>query len=617
MVRKSVIANGLSIQWAVLKKASAGLWRILRYLMASHILFPAFAVFVLGIIWGATLHLIRVERAAAEYAAAASSQELVETYEARVRSALSDIDQTLKFVQYAVELKGKQHVLQELKAKSLLPPDLLFVVSIADSKGDVVASTHPSAMLNIADQASFRNQLQTNAISVELARPNPGSDEWKLQFSRRLDATDGSFSGIVMISVDAAYFVSSYESSQLGKHGVLGILGTDGVFRVRRSGETVTAGDMGNYVAMVPATNAAETKTTFLTSPWDSVQRYTSARQIHEFPLAVVVGISADERLADTRRNMHTYLWRASIGSLVLILIVAALGRMSRQLANSQSQLLVAARMAGMAEIATNILHNVGNVLNSVNISADLVSTQLRTSKLKGLARAIHLIDEHKDNLGEFLTHDAKGKLLPTYLRELAPALELEHATMAEELCVLSKSVDHIKEIVATQQSYAGASHVVEFVKLGNLVDDALRMNAEALARHKVNVANNIADLPALPLDRHRVLQILINLISNAKQAMNGRTDKSPYITLSATLIDGRSLHITVADNGEGIAPENLTRIFSHGFTTRKNGHGFGLHSCILAAQEMGGNLTARSDGLGQGASFILEIPLPTIESKQ
>jgi len=132
--------------------------------------------------------------------------------------------------------------------------------------------------------------------------------------------------------------------------------------------------------------------------------------------------------------------------------------------------------------------------------------------------------------------------------------------------------------------------------------------------RHQIEVVKEIAEAPVLMLDKHRVLQILINLISNAKLEMNDMIDRSPCITLGATLADGPVLRITVADNGEGIAPENLIRIFSHGFTTRSNGHGFGLHSCVLAAQEMGGSLTAHSDGSGQGATFTLDIPIDAPE---
>jgi signal transduction histidine kinase len=148
------------------------------------------------------------------------------------------------------------------------------------------------------------------------------------------------------------------------------------------------------------------------------------------------------------------------------------------------------------------------------------------------------------------------------------------------------------------------------------LIEDALRMSARSSARQEVTVVKEIADLPLLSLDRHRVLLILVNLIRNARQALDGVIDRSPCITLGASLAEGPVLRITVTDNGNGIAPEHLARIFTHGFTTRKEGHGFGLHSCALAAQEMGGNLTMHSDGVGQGASFILDIPLDASQSK-
>lgn len=308
------------------------------------------------------------------------------------------------------------------------------------------------------------------------------------------------------------------------------------------------------------------------------------------------------------------------IGTFGITKDISELKAAEQRVADVHTLLVKASRMAGMAEIATNVLHNVGNVLNSVNVSADLIGTRLRASKLKGLARAVGLMDAHAQDLGEYITQDPRGKLLPAYLRELRQALEAEHQSLFEDLALLSKSVDHIKEVVATQQSYAGASSVVEFLKIGDLLDDALRMNAGALTRHKVNVVKDVGELPMLPLDRHRLLQILVNLISNAKHAMTGASGQSSRITLSAALaeVSGRLLlRIAVADNGNGIESQNLTRVFAHGFTTRKNGHGFGLHSCVLAAQEMGAALTAHSDGVGHGATFVLEIPIKSLEESQ
>ncbi|NBF02964.1 GHKL domain-containing protein [Pseudomonas sp. Fl5BN2] len=288
----------------------------------------------------------------------------------------------------------------------------------------------------------------------------------------------------------------------------------------------------------------------------------------------------------------------------------------TRELKEVQSELLDAARQAGMAEIATNVLHNVGNVLNSVNISSELLSRTLRTSKALGLGKAMQLVNQHGSDLGRFFSEDEKGKLLPGYFNQLVQAIASEQQGMSEELAQLSRSVDHIKEIVATQQSYAGASRLVEPLKVAELIDDALRMNSGALTRHQVTVVRDYAAVPAVMGDKHRMLLILINLISNAKYAMSGLDDHPRTLTLSARVVDGETLRISVKDEGEGIAAENLTRIFAHGFTTRKDGHGFGLHSCALAAMEMDGQLSVHSDGPGLGATFTLDIPLISAEGQ-
>jgi PAS domain S-box-containing protein len=283
------------------------------------------------------------------------------------------------------------------------------------------------------------------------------------------------------------------------------------------------------------------------------------------------------------------------------------------KLEQMHKQLADAARQTGMAEIANNVLHNVGNVLNSVNISAGLIVDKMRDSKDLGLAKAVQLMNEHATDLGDFLTRDAKGKALPGYLNKLVAVLAAEKQSIAKELESLTKSIDHIKDIVATQQSYAGATSLVEPVQIGDLIEDALRINAASMARHQITVMKEYAEVPLLLLDRHLVLQILVNLIGNAKQAIEGMPDRLHQIKLRTGICgpaDRRRLQIRVEDNGEGIAPESLARLFTHGFTTRKNGHGFGLHSCALAAKEMQGTITAHSDGPGQGAAFTLDLPV-------
>jgi signal transduction histidine kinase len=284
--------------------------------------------------------------------------------------------------------------------------------------------------------------------------------------------------------------------------------------------------------------------------------------------------------------------------------------RAESQLEEAHTQLVETSRHAGMAEVATGVLHNVGNVLNSVNVSANLVSDRVRGSKAENLLKVADLLREHADHLEDFFTSDPRGKLLLDYLPNLGAHLNEERSDMLQEIELLTKNLDHIKEIVAMQQSYARVSGVVEPVSITSLVEDALQINAAALNRHGVEVIRNYADVPVIIVDKHKVLQILVNLIRNAKYAMEecGQDHKQLVVGIETT--PGGCVRVAVKDNGQGILPENLVRIFSHGFTTKKDGHGFGLHTSALAASEMQGSLSAYSDGLGTGAIFTLELPL-------
>jgi signal transduction histidine kinase len=288
----------------------------------------------------------------------------------------------------------------------------------------------------------------------------------------------------------------------------------------------------------------------------------------------------------------------------------------TRELELAQAELLVAAHQAGMSEIATNVLHNVGNVLNSVNVSANVINHKVQASEASGLARAVRLMERPDGDLATFLADDPKGKLLPAYLSKLSDALTEEQQSIAAEVASLMSSVDHIKQIVAIQQSYAGVASLAEAVAPAALLDDALRMSADALARHGVTVRREGADVPVLPLDRHRTLMILLNLISNAKYAMDGRPAPRE-ITVAVDCPAPDRLRFCVGDTGVGIAAAELTRIFAHGYTTRRGGHGYGLHSCAIAAREMGGALSAHSDGPGKGAWFTLELPVQPMPRKE
>jgi signal transduction histidine kinase len=286
------------------------------------------------------------------------------------------------------------------------------------------------------------------------------------------------------------------------------------------------------------------------------------------------------------------------------------------QLKETHKQLLIASRQAGMAETATNVLHNVGNVLNSVNVASSCLANSLRKSKAANLSKVVTMLREHEGDLGTFLTSDPKGKQLPGYLAQLAGILVGEQVTALDELAQLQKNIEHIKHIVTLQQSFAKVSGVTEIVHINDLVEEAIGMDASARSRHKVEIIREFTAVQSISVERHKVLQILVNLVRNAKRACNdsGRDDKQ--LTVRVHHGDGR-IKIAIADNGVGISSENLAHIFNHGFTTKKDGHGFGLHGSALAAKEIGGSLRAHSEGVGQGATFILELPIePEFSSK-
>jgi len=285
--------------------------------------------------------------------------------------------------------------------------------------------------------------------------------------------------------------------------------------------------------------------------------------------------------------------------------------RMQQEAEKSHREMLIVSRQAGMSDVATGVLHNVGNVLNSVNVSTNLVANHLQELKINRLVDAVQLLQQHTSDLGHFITNDPRGKQLPNFLMQLGKHLSNEQTLLLQEIDFVKTKVEHIKEIVATQQDYGRVSGVAEKVRVTDLVEDLLRIHKADLDEHGVSIERVYQpDLPEISVDKHKVLQILLNLTSNAKHACVDSGREKRLVTVRVSNGDDR-IRVAVGDNGAGISAENLKKIFNHGFTTRKKGgHGFGLHSGALAAKELGGTLLAHSEGPDKGATFTLELPL-------
>ncbi len=281
-------------------------------------------------------------------------------------------------------------------------------------------------------------------------------------------------------------------------------------------------------------------------------------------------------------------------------------------------QLVASARRAGMAEIATSVLHNIGNILNSVNVSVELIQKYIQKFDIDNIMLAIQMINDHINSLEDFLKNDPKGKLLPTYFTETKKMLAENSNHLRDEISRLKSSILHIKEIVAMQNTLSGVSKMIEKISVSELIDTVILHVESSLTKNEIQLEKQYENIPSIETDKNKVMQILINLLQNAKDSLI-ITAPGPLkkITISAHMkSDNNYVEIKVTDTGLGILPENLSRIFTFGFTTKPQGHGFGLHSGALLAKELGGKLEVESEGIGHGATFVLTLPLTAVSNR-
>ncbi len=491
--------------------ASSRLRRSLNKATEPLILYPAITVLALVAIWWMTLTLIKDERTLAERTAAASSRELTETYEAQVIRSLREIDQTLKIVKYAYDVWGVKDTLSNLKTRNLLPSSLVFAVSIVDNKGKIVASNDSKEVAEIVDLNSFHYPEQTEIMSIGTPRRDSANGQTHLYFGRRLGETGGKNAGMVIVEIDATYFVSGYEISKLGEHGMLGILGTDGVFLALRSGEAFSSGKRVDYETIVPDAEEHGIGSALVTNTWDGVRRYTSAGQLFGFPLAVVVGLSEDEQLAQVRHRDHVYLWRATAGSIVLCLITVGMGRMSWQLAISR-QRAVEEQIAHAARVKYLAYHDGLTSLPNRSLFSELLVQSIHQAIRYNRRLAVMFLDlDHFKNINDTLGHETGDQLLQEVAARIKTCLR-DSDTVArlggDEFVALLPEVNEEKDvstvalkilsslarpfILAGQECRITASIGISLYPQDGLDEQTLTKNADIAMYHaKVEGKNN------------------------------------------------------------------------------------------------------------------------------
>lgn len=281
------------------------------------------------------------------------------------------------------------------------------------------------------------------------------------------------------------------------------------------------------------------------------------------------------------------------------------------ELERAQQEALYHAHQAGKAEFATTVLHNIGNVLNSVNVSGNQIRQTLRKSKIPQMLMSLDLIRENLDNVHDFFAKHEKGKVLPSYLAQIGERLEEDYRFLMELSEGIKTKIDLMRDVIERQQSHAKGSDVIERRDLAHLAEEALKIQMESINKNRVSIRKRFHRYVEVELPTTQVIHILINLIKNAVEAMESTPEDKRvlYLDIDADS-SGRPL-LRIKDSGCGIEPSHLSNMFRHGFTTKQNGHGFGLHYCKDSMLEIGGDIQVRSEGVGKGASFELVFPVP------
>ena len=275
----------------------------------------------------------------------------------------------------------------------------------------------------------------------------------------------------------------------------------------------------------------------------------------------------------------------------------------------ARKELVDTARLAGKAEVASNVLHNVGNVLTSINTIVNLLKNQKYKLNLENYHKAIQMLTDHHDDLAVFLTEDPKGKLIPDYLLNFSQHIEREQNDVKTLLEDLTKHVQTVTNIISIQQTFAHPGTMTEITNISEVANDALKVDLPNIEKNNINVIREYEPIPSFYVDRHLLLQILHNLIRNSLESLKicRRKDKELIIRIYGS--DSRAV-IEIQDNGIGIPEENNDKIFTYGFSTKKGGHGFGLHGSANLAKTMKGSLLFHSDGVNKGATFRLLLPV-------
>lgn len=586
--------------------------------------------------------------------------------------ALDSIEDVLKLEKLKNQSEYEKFASSEqqfwsLKEKISTNP-IIEVASFVSNTGDVLNSTRsfPPQELNVADRDYFKQTNAEKINSTYYGKPikTRAQGSWVFYLSRKLFNEDGKFIGMIVVGVSAELFSKFYEriGNNMGNGASISLFRKDNTLMTRWPFEPNLIGtnqplhaDKKQSVEKQRPQGVEIISSPRLTQGNLTTTRMVATRHLERYPFFVTSVITENLYLANWVKSVR-WIWATAAFSMSLlaisiVLLLKANRKINQELrerTQAQQDLSLAhedleqrvinrtqeltreiaerratqdelsrvnahiaevSHRAGMAEVANSVLHNIGNVLNSVNVSVAVIRKQLRTTPLSKLPPAMELLKQHEMDLATYLTTDEKGKLLPRFLEMLSGQWQTEHATLLSEANQLHDSVQHINDIINKQQSLSGQLGVHEIFDVAELIRSTFSFHESSFTRSNIALTLDLQDQLIWNGDRSKFTQIMLNLIVNAEESLVSSGIAQPQLRISSYRKSDGSLVIQVKDNGCGISSEVMQKLFSYGFTTKPTGHGFGLHASALAAQDMGGTLEAFSDGVGMGATFVLSVP--------
>ena len=576
------------------------------------------------------------------------------------------VDDERQFKEFTTKESQFTFLLQKTAANPLIN-----VAAYVDKKGDILNYTRafPAPKISIADRDYFINAQTTNGDDTFYSTPvqNRTDQSWVFYLSKKINNRNGEFLGLVVIGISAEVFSQFYQNvvANLGPGASISLYRKDLTLITRWPFIEGAIGQKTNDAATIKIINELKLPNGVIHADESSADdqttdtaRMVAARVVKNYPFVVSASVGESVVLQNWQRN-EKWVWISALASLVILAIsISLLLKANRALTKELSERILAQReltkahekletrvkertieltkeiadrklaqeelarlntyiaevshRAGMSEVANSVIHNVGNALNSINVAVSTINAEIKSSPLANLPKIADLIKQHSDNLPDFLSNDEKGQKLPKLLELLSDQWKIENVTLISETKQLQESVAHIREIVSRQQSLSGKLGIDETINISDLINNCLSFYVTNFKN--ANIIVSMDNEPNLEWvgDRSKITQILLNLIMNAEESLIASENHPKTLKITSYNNKNDGIQIEVADNGLGIEPAVLNKLFGYGFTTKPFGHGLGLHASAIAANEMEGTLQAFSAGKDKGATFILSLPRKT-----